>query len=156
MLIKIETTVSELPSLDTDARPLAERTNVTMLLTRLHDTLKQAIKLLDAAHWMQRVTELLLETGEELAARFQTNSLGLLQEWADMKGFLEDMSRISAHLEPDPVMTQQRCQSQIDIVSVSRQVRSLTNQRSSTAKSPKRTISSLHGWQSPLLETARR
>jgi len=113
---EIENTVSQLPTLDMDARPLAERENVTSLLTNLHNTLKQAIKLLDAAHWMQKAAQLLLETGDELDAKLRQNSLDMQSEWVGIKGFLEDLVNITAHLEPDPVMTQQRCQSQIDIV----------------------------------------
>lgn len=113
---EIENTVSQLPSLGVDARPLAERENVTSLLTNLHNTLKSAIKLLDAAHWMQKAANLLLETGDELDAKLRQTSVYVQEEWVGIKDFLEDLVKVTAHLEPDPVMTQQRCQSQIDIV----------------------------------------
>jgi hypothetical protein len=112
----IEADVVNLPSLDMDARPLAEREPITKLLVSLHDTLKGAIKLLDAAHWMQKAAEMLFKVGEELDMKLRYQTPGLKSEWAEMKLFLEDMIRITQHLEPDPVMTQQRCQSQIDIV----------------------------------------
>jgi hypothetical protein len=149
---EIENTVSHLPSLDMDARPLAERENVTKLLTNLHDTLKYAIKLLDAAHWMQKSANLLLETGNELDAKLSTNALDMQNEWAEIKDFLEDLVQITAHLEPDPVMTQQRCQSQIDIVrGLWRNPRGaslLTSLPSSTVKLHKKTIFWLRAWQS--------
>jgi hypothetical protein len=50
----IETIVSQLPSLGMDARPLAERENVTNLLTNLHNILKHAIK-----RWMRRAADML-------------------------------------------------------------------------------------------------
>lgn len=111
----IETTVSQLPSLGVDARPLAERENVTSLLTNLHDTVKHAIKLLDAARWMQRAAEMLLDVGGDLA-KLHNNTLGMKREWDEIKEFLEDLRRITEYLVPDPEMTQHRCQSQIDIV----------------------------------------
>jgi hypothetical protein len=97
-----------------DSRPLAERADVTDLLTRLHVTLKEAIKLLDAANWMDKAAIMIDEIGNELnkMPSFGNNSL-----WAEMQSFLEDIRRITDHLKPDPVMTQQRCMSQIDIVS---------------------------------------
>jgi hypothetical protein len=109
-----EEEVSRLPSLDMDTRPLAERANVTDLLTRLHATLKDAIKLLDAANWMDKAAIILDEIGNELHA---TGSASHPSLWAEMQSFLEDIRRITDHLKPDPVMTQQRCMSQIDIVS---------------------------------------
>jgi uncharacterized protein YicC (UPF0701 family) len=111
---KFEAEVSELPSLDMDSRPLAERADVTDLLTRLHTTLKEAIKLLDAANWMDKAAIMLDEIGNELnkIPNFGSNSL-----WAEMQSFLEDIRRITDYLKPDPVMTQQRCMSQIDIMS---------------------------------------
>jgi hypothetical protein len=114
----IETTVSQLPSMGMDARPLAEREDVTGLLTNLHNTLKYAIKLLDAARWMQRSAGMLLHAGGDLNenAQLQINTPWTKMEWAEIKEFLEDLMRITEHLVPDPVMTQQRCQSQIDIV----------------------------------------
>lgn len=111
---EIETEVSRLPSLDMDARPLAERANVTGLLTRLHNTLKTAIKLLDAAVWMDKAAMMLNEIGDELD---KTHNVGTDSLWVEMQAFLEDLGRITDHLKPDPVMTQQRCMSQIDIVS---------------------------------------
>jgi uncharacterized protein YicC (UPF0701 family) len=109
-----EAEVSELPSLDMDSRPLAERADLTDLLTRLHTTLKEAIKLLDAANWMDKAAIMLDEIGNELnkIPNFGSNCL-----WAEMQSFLEDIRRITDYLKPDPVMTQQRCMSQIDIVS---------------------------------------
>lgn len=112
----MEKQVLELPSLDMHSRPLAERENVTKLLSNLHGILKYAITLLDAAHWTQRATNMLLKTGEELQAKFKTKSLGMETEWAGIKEYLQDMSNLVTNLEPDPLMTQQRCQSQIDIV----------------------------------------
>jgi hypothetical protein len=113
----IETTVSNLPSLGMDARPLAERENVTSLLTNLHDTIKQAIKLLDAARWMQKAAHMLLSIGGDLNKNAELqNTLEMKREWAEIKEFLEDLIRITEYLVPDPEMTQQRCQSQIDIV----------------------------------------
>lgn len=115
---EIETTVSQLPSMGMDARPLAEREDVTGLLTNLHNTLKYAIKLLDAARWMQRAADMLLHAGGDLNenAELQNNTPWTKMEWTEIKEFLEDLMRITESLVPDPVMTQQRCQSQIDIV----------------------------------------
>jgi hypothetical protein len=111
---KFEAEVSRLPSLDMDTRPLAERVNVTDLLTRLHATLKEAIKLLDATNWVDKAAIMLDGIGKELneMPEFGTNIL-----WAELQSFLEDIRQIVDHLKPDPVMTQQRSMSQIDIVS---------------------------------------
>jgi hypothetical protein len=111
---KYEAEISRLPSLDMDARPLAERVNVTDLLTKLHATLKDAIKLLDATNWVDKAVIMLNRIGDELneVPQFSSSSI-----WAEMQPFLEDIGGIVDHLKPDPVMTQQRCMSQIDIVS---------------------------------------
>lgn len=111
---RLESKVSRLPSLDMDTRPLAERANVTDLLTRLHTTLKVAIKLLDAANWIDRAAIMLDEIGNELN---EMPNFGANRLWAELQSFLEDIRQITDHLKPDPVMTQQRCMSQIDIVS---------------------------------------
>jgi hypothetical protein len=115
----LERKVTELPSLDVDSGPLAERENLTSLLTNLHDTLKGAVKLLDAARWMRKASELLHKTGEELDELIERVSAPtqLREDWAELRQFLEDLIHLTAHLEPEPVMSQQRCQSQIDIVS---------------------------------------
>jgi hypothetical protein len=111
---KYEAEISRLPSLDMDARPLAERVNVTDLLTKLHATLKDAIKLLDATNWVDKAVIMLNRIGDELneVPQFSSSSI-----WVEMQPFLEDIGGIVDHLKPDPVMTQQRCMSQIDIVS---------------------------------------
>lgn len=113
----IERTVSRLQSSNIDAKPLAAPVDMTHLLTELHGNLKYAIKLLDAARWMQKTVALLLEFGQDLDKITPDGTPGVKQEWREIKEFLEDLERLTAHLEPDPVMTQQRCQSQIDIVS---------------------------------------
>ena len=100
--------------MDKDAKPLSERKNVTRLLTDLHDTLKGAIKLLDSANWMQRAAKLLIDVGDN--KNLERNASQLKTEWAYVKGFLEDIMQITENLVPDPAMTQQRCQSQIEIV----------------------------------------
>jgi hypothetical protein len=50
---RIEEMVSDLPRLDMDKHPGANRANITQLGTELQNILKGAIKLLDAAHWMK-------------------------------------------------------------------------------------------------------
>lgn len=111
---KYELEVPNLATLDRDAKPLSERKNVTRLLTDLHDTLKGAIKLLDAANWMQRAAKLLIDVGDN--KYLECNAPQLKTEWAYLKGFLEDITQITENLVPDPMMTQQRCQTQIEIV----------------------------------------
>jgi hypothetical protein len=113
----LEAQIRAMPSLGMDSRPLAEREDVGLVLTELHDTLQYAIKLLDAARWTRRSAQLLLKTGEALHTELVRRKSGPQKEWPGIKNFLEDMIELPTHLEPDPVMTQQRCQSQIDIVS---------------------------------------
>lgn len=115
---KLENTIGAMPSLGMDSRPLAERENIGLVLSELHDTLKYAIKLLDAARWTRRSAQLLLDTGDELHAELAKWNTGPQEEWHEMKNFLQDLVGLSSHFEPDPVMTQQRCQSQIDIVRI--------------------------------------
>lgn len=118
---RLENIVGNLMALNVDTKPLAELVDVTDLLTKLHNILKGAIKLLDATRWMHRTSELLRLTGEELEAEFVKNGMGTAQlqaDWFEIKYFLEDLISITANLEPEPMMSQQRCQSQIDIVSV--------------------------------------
>jgi hypothetical protein len=118
-ILEIETIISKLPSLDMDARPLAERENVTSLLTRLHNTLKIAIKLLDAANWMEKAAVMLDQIGHDLnqVEEVSKNSPWIIMQWTEIRDFLDDLRKITNHLQPDPAMTQQRCLSQIDIVS---------------------------------------
>jgi hypothetical protein len=94
---KFEAEVSRLPTLDMDTRPLAERANVTSLLTRLHATLKDAIKLLDAANWMDKAAIMLDEIGNELN---RMPNFGGKSLWAEMQSFLQDLRRITDHLKP--------------------------------------------------------
>ncbi|QDS73991.1 hypothetical protein FKW77_008616 [Venturia effusa] len=113
---RLENTITAMPSLGMDYRPLAEREDIGLVLRELHDNLKYAIKLLDAARWTRRSAQLLLDTGNELHIELRKRNAGPEKEWHQLKDFLEDMVELSSHLEPDPVMTQQRCQSQIDIL----------------------------------------
>jgi hypothetical protein len=114
---RIEKTVADLPRLDMDKRPGANRADITQLVTELQNILKGAIKLLDAAHWASKTAAMLLDFGEQLDKISPDGTPGIKREWADIKEFLQDLQRLTAYLEPDPVMTQQRCQSQINIVS---------------------------------------
>jgi hypothetical protein len=114
----LEKKVGELSPMESDSRPMAEREDVTALLTELHDTLKAAIKFLDAIRWAHRTAQLLLKTGADLEkVTREWEITQLRRDWAEIKQFLDDAVVLTINLEPEPVMTQQRCQSQIDIVS---------------------------------------
>lgn len=112
---KCEKRVEELPSLDTNAKPIAKRANVAFLLERLHDTLNEAIKLLDAVNWLEKTAAMLEAIGNELDLK---QRFGNIDIWSELQQYLKKIKQITDHLKPDPVRTQQRCLSQIDIVSL--------------------------------------
>ncbi|KIW99935.1 uncharacterized protein Z518_10863 [Rhinocladiella mackenziei CBS 650.93] len=99
---RIEKIVADLPPLDMDKHPGADRENITQLVTDLQNTLKGAIKLLDAAHWMQRTAAMLLEFGQQLDEITPDGAPGIKREWAEIKDFLQDLERVTAYLEPRP------------------------------------------------------
>ena len=113
--------------------PMSEREDVTGTLTDLHNCLKTAIKFLDAIRWAHRTARLLMEAGEELKLEIAKedkpdsqlrsdwgtlNTANFASDWGKLREYLEDATYLMTNLEPDPIMTQQRCQSQIDIVSL--------------------------------------
>lgn len=121
----LEDTVEKLSSFAADMKPMAEREDVTHVLTELHNTLKTGIKCLDSVRWAHRAAALLCETGDDLRLKLAQRYYGKLlplsaqfqDDWAEIRQFLEDIVFLTTNLEPEPIMTQQRCQSQIDIVS---------------------------------------
>jgi hypothetical protein len=120
---RVENTVS--------GRLPGENHSMTHLMDNAHTALKGSIKLLDAVHWMSRAVSMLLEAGTELDERVSkdvgppskkagevSSPSPLKKNWVSMKQYLEDMSRLCDSLEADPMMSEKRCQAQIDIVRV--------------------------------------
>jgi hypothetical protein len=95
----LEDTVERLSSFAADMKPMAEREDVTQLLTELHNTLKTGIKCLDSVRWAHRAATLLCETGDalrlKLAQRYDGELLPLSaqfqDDWAEIRQSLEDI-----------------------------------------------------------------
>ncbi|KAM0321996.1 hypothetical protein ACHAQA_009737 [Verticillium albo-atrum] len=120
------------------------------LMERAHDVQKESMKLLDTVKWMERVVELLLQAGDELAEELsaaeteaqiqdefglptplnpsaQDGSQGpkistesLRDHWHEIEQYLEGLLRMCVALETDRGMAEARCRAQIDIVSITR------------------------------------
>jgi hypothetical protein len=88
-ILDLEDKVQRLPSLDIDIKPMMQREDVTKLLTDLHNTLKTAIKLLDAANWMEKAAAMLHEVGIELneLEEISNNSPWIASQWVEIQGF---------------------------------------------------------------------
>ncbi|KAM0277208.1 hypothetical protein ACHAQH_005991 [Verticillium albo-atrum] len=116
------------------------------LMERAHDVQKESMNLLDTVKWMERVVELLLQTGDELAEELnvvgaeiqaedefgaptpleknaQLGSSGpkvsteyLRDHWHEIEQYLEGLLRMCVALETDRGMAEGRCRAQIDII----------------------------------------
>ncbi|KAF2434099.1 hypothetical protein EJ08DRAFT_23525 [Tothia fuscella] len=122
----------EVTAVESSVASVSGRDDISMpqLMNNAHTALKGSIKLLDAIHWLSRSLSVLTEVGDELnthLSRSQPFSSSsnknvnkhtslVIRDWVQMKQYLQDMSRLCDSLEADPVMSEKRCQAQIDIL----------------------------------------
>jgi hypothetical protein len=113
----IESDVEKLLNTEQPKQKHDTQPNIPRHMVNAHTALKGSIKLLDAVRWMSRAIAVLIEAGKELSEEaIKLPDSSLERDWVHIKQYLEDMSRLCDSLAADPMMSEKRCQAQIDIV----------------------------------------
>ncbi|KAI0555874.1 hypothetical protein F4679DRAFT_520150 [Xylaria curta] len=103
------------------------------LMKEAHDVLKGSIQLLDTLRWMERAVKLLIQVGDELAARVNELNTKAASKgepradddddtddmsfhWHEIRQYLDCIWRLCTSLETDRRMSELRCRAQIDII----------------------------------------